>query len=305
MGPVPWLARGPGGVCEMTTDPTVAGARQLIRRTDLYLRLGMVLLVLLLAAAITLEWMRYGSLLDSVSAYYYTPAHAVFIACLCSLGACMIIYPGRTGFEDVTLNASGFLAFLVAFVPTSRGEAECNPSRAFCDIPTSTIAANVAAVLFVGGVGLLVAYLAPILGAGKGVLSHVRDRRARMALHVLAVGYVVLVVVFLADRATFLRMGHGWSALVLFAGLIIVIVNSGLHLGRRGSRRGWYWGSLAVALLAMTIVWIAGRRGAMEHWIFVEESIVIGGFTLFWITQKVAEVWTEPAGAEPTERVLT
>ncbi|MFD2081235.1 hypothetical protein SAMN05421678_10479 [Actinopolymorpha cephalotaxi] len=285
----------------MTTDPVAAGARQLVRRTDLYLRLGMVLLVLLLAAAITLERLRYGSLLDSVSAYYYTPAHAVFIACLCSLGACMIIYPGRSGFEDVTLNAAGFLAFLVAFVPTSRGEAECDPSRAFCDIPTSTIAANVAAVLLVGGVGLLVAYLAPIMGAGKGVLSHVGDRHARIALHVLAVGYVFLVAVFFLDRATFLRMGHGWSALVLFAGLIIVIVNSGLHLGHRGSRRVWYWGSLALALLAMAIVWFAGRRGAMEHWIFVEESIVIGGFTFFWVTQKVAEVWAEPAAPEPTE----
>ncbi len=288
----------------MTTDPTAAGARQLVRRTDLYLRLGMVLLVVLLAAAVTLEWMRYGSLLDSISAYYYTPAHAVFVACLCSLGACLIIYPGRTGFEDVTLNAAGFLAFLVAFVPTSRGEAECDPHRAFCDIPTSTIGANVAAVLFVGGVGLLVAYLAPILGAGREVLSHAGDRHARIALHVLAVGYVFLVAVFLADRATFLRMGHGWSALVLFVGLIIVIVNSGLHLDHHGGRRLWYWCILALALLAMAIVWIAGKRGAMEHWVFVEESIVIGGFVLFWITQKVAEVWGEPAAAEPTERVL-
>lgn len=227
----------------MTTDPTATGARQLVRRTDLYLRLGMVLLVLLLAAAITLEWLRYGSLLDSVSAYYYTPAHAVFIACLCSLGSCLIIYPGRTGFEDVTLNAAGFLAFLVAFVPTSRGEAECDPHRAFCDIPSSTIAANVAAVLFVGGLGLVVAYLAPILGTTRGVLAHAGDRHARIALHVLTIGYVLLVVCFLAERATFLRMGHGWSALVLFVGLIIVIVNSGLHLGRQGGKRVWYWGS--------------------------------------------------------------
>ncbi|MGW0229373.1 hypothetical protein ACWDWO_13735 [Actinopolymorpha singaporensis] len=290
----------------MTTDSTAAGARQLLRRTDLYLRLGMVLLVLLLAAAITLEWFRYGSLLDSVSAYYYTPAHAVFIACLCSLGACLIIYPGRTGFEDVTLNAAGFLAFLVAFVPTSRGEAECDPRRAFCDIPSSTIAANVAAVLIIGGVGLLVAYLAPILRAGHGALPHAGDRHARIALHVLAVGYVVLVAGFLAERATFLRTGHGLSALVLFAGLIIVVVNSGLHLGHQGGRRVWYWAILAVVMLAMAIVWIAGKRGAMEHWIFVEESVVILGFTFFWITQRVAEVWAEPeADAEPTDRVLT
>lgn len=293
----------------MTTDHTAAGARQLVRRTDLYLRLGMVLLVSLLAAAITLEWLRYGSLLDSVSAYYYTPAHAVFIACLCSLGACLIIYPGRTGFEDVTLNTAGFLAFLVAFVPTSRGEAECDPRRAFCDIPSSTIAANVAAVLFVGGLGLVVAYLPGLLGTRRGASPEVSSRHVRIALYVLTIGYVLLVVGFLAERATFLRMGHGLSALVLFAGLIIVVVNSGLHLGRQGGRRVWYWATLAVVLLAMAIIWIAGKRGAMEHWVFVEESIVIGGFTLFWITQKVAEVWTGPevgsdAGTEATDRVL-
>ncbi|MET9023297.1 hypothetical protein ABZV93_25325 [Actinopolymorpha sp. NPDC004070] len=288
----------------MTTDPTAAGARELIRRTDLYLRLGMVLLVLLLAAAITLERLRYGSLLDSVSAYYYTPAHAVFIACLCSLGACLIIYPGRTGFEDVILNAAGFLAFLVAFVPTSRGAAECDPRRAFCDIPSSTIAANVAAVLFVGGLGLLVAYLPRGPRTRRGASREVANLHARIALHVLTIGYVLLLAGFFADRLAFLRMGHGWSALVLFAGLIVVVVNSGLHSDRQGGRRVWYWVILAAVLLAMVVIWIAGKRGAMEHWVFVEESIVIGGFTIFWITQKVAEVWVGPepdpeSGAEP------
>lgn len=291
------------------TSSTAVSARQLVRRTDLYLRLGMVLLVLLLAAAITLEWLRYGSLLDSVSAYYYTPVHAVFIACLCSLGACLIIYPGRTGFEDVTLNAAGFLAFLVAFVPTSRGAAECEPSRAFCDIPSSTISANVAAVLFVGGLGLLVAHLAPVLHVRRGALPAVpdlpdlADGRAKIALYVLTVGYVFLVIAFFAARATFLRMGHGWSALLLFVGLITVVVNCGLHLQRHGGRRLWYWAILALALLAMVIIWLTGKRGAMEHWVFVEESIVIGGFTFFWVTQKVAEVWAEPA-PETTDRVL-
>lgn len=111
----------------MAVDP-VADYRENVLRTYRYLRLGMVVLVILLGAAVTIESAQSGNLQDSISAYYYTPAHSVFVASLCAVGACLVIYRGRTDLGDVILNGAGFLAFVVAFVPTSRGEAECDPA---------------------------------------------------------------------------------------------------------------------------------------------------------------------------------
>ena len=52
----------------------------------------------------------------------------MFVACLCSMGACLIIYHGNTPREDFVLNLSGFLAFMVALVPTPLAELVINPN---------------------------------------------------------------------------------------------------------------------------------------------------------------------------------
>jgi hypothetical protein len=59
-----------------------------------YLRLAMVGLLLCLAVAVVYQGVRQGNLLGSVSAYYYTPAQAIFVGGLIGLGACMIALKG-------------------------------------------------------------------------------------------------------------------------------------------------------------------------------------------------------------------
>ena len=85
-----------------------------------YLRLAMVGLLLCLAAAVAYQSVRQGSLLGSVSAYYYTPAQAFFVGGLIGLGACMIALKGATPIEDIFLNLGGVFAAIVALVPTGR-----------------------------------------------------------------------------------------------------------------------------------------------------------------------------------------
>ncbi|MFL6272393.1 MAG: hypothetical protein ACJ75A_20050, partial [Actinomycetes bacterium] len=69
-----------------------------------YLRLAMVGLLLCLAVSVVIQSWRQGDLLGSVSAYYYTPAQAYFVAALVSIGVCLFCLRGSTEVEDVLLN---------------------------------------------------------------------------------------------------------------------------------------------------------------------------------------------------------
>jgi hypothetical protein len=98
-----------------------------------YLRLAMVGLLLCLAAAVGYQSVRQGwPPLGSVSAYYYTPAQAFFVAGLIGLGACMIALKGTTPVEDIFLNLGGVFAVIVALVPTGRN-ADYEAARRACE----------------------------------------------------------------------------------------------------------------------------------------------------------------------------
>lgn len=286
----------------MGVDPVAEKYRQSVLRTYRYLRLGMVVLVVLLGVALVLERRRSGHLLDSISAYYYTPAHAVFVASLCAVGSCLIIYRGQLDVDDVILNGAGFLAFVVAFVPTSRGEAECDPQAAFCDIPVSTVEANVTALLIIGAVGLVLGYLTSV--RPREVTAHAQpiDASARTLFYGLTIGFILLVAAFTLARERFLQWGHYSAALLLFAAMIVVVVRSGLHLndehakstGNHTMLRRWYWGSFAFMIVAIIVILVA-RSAGLDHWVFYLEGSVIIGFAVFWIIQTYGEVWNEPA----------
>src|SRR4051812_2607021 len=86
-----------------------------------YLRLGLVALVIFLAASIlTTARNAHWGWQTSISAYFYTSSHTVFVASLCAVGICLLIYQGSTITEDSLLNFSGFLAIVVGLVPTGR-----------------------------------------------------------------------------------------------------------------------------------------------------------------------------------------
>ena len=99
--------------------------RDLTLDTYRYLRGGMVVMVVMLAAGVIGAAISSHCWQGSISAYYYTSAHSVFIASLCALGVQMIVYRGSSDTEDALLNLAGMLAFIVAFVPTGMPERQC------------------------------------------------------------------------------------------------------------------------------------------------------------------------------------
>ncbi|MEO6734429.1 MAG: hypothetical protein ABIN01_24625 [Ferruginibacter sp.] len=55
----------------------------------------------------------------SISHYYYSITHIVFVGVLCVLGGFLITYRGKTKFENYTSNLAGAFAFGVAIFPTN------------------------------------------------------------------------------------------------------------------------------------------------------------------------------------------
>lgn len=55
---------------------------------------------------------------DSLSAFYYTPARGLFVGTLVAIGVALVAYRGYTRGENWLLNAAGVLAIVVGLFPT-------------------------------------------------------------------------------------------------------------------------------------------------------------------------------------------
>lgn len=56
--------------------------------------------------------------IDSISAFYFTPARGLFVGTLVAIGVALVAYRGYTRGENRLLNAAGTLAIVVALFPT-------------------------------------------------------------------------------------------------------------------------------------------------------------------------------------------
>src|SRR4051812_3079642 len=80
-------------------------------KTYRYLRLGMLAVGATLAYSIGEEFARpsVDCLLGSVSGYYYTPVHSIFIGGLVVIGAMLLVIKGTTVLEDASLSFAGIM----------------------------------------------------------------------------------------------------------------------------------------------------------------------------------------------------
>ena len=104
-----------------------------------YLRLSIVVVVSTLAVSLVEQAAKHRCVQGSISAFYYTPVHSIFIAALGLIGVALIAIRGATSAREALLNTAGFLAPVVAFVPTGRpvGAVRCPIDGAIGTIPAS------------------------------------------------------------------------------------------------------------------------------------------------------------------------
>ena len=157
-----------------------------------YLRLAMVILVVTLGISIAIEVSRASCWQGSISAYYYTPVHAVFVGALVAIGVSLVALKGRNPIEDLFFNLAGVLAPIVAFVPTSQPGHVCSEPGDELTIRTSALVSNnVPALLAAATLPIVLAYA---VARRQGKVEMATPPRTNLVG--LAVSVVLLVVGF-------------------------------------------------------------------------------------------------------------
>ena len=280
-----------------------------------YLRGTMIALLLLLLASVGYQWWwetGHSCWLGSISAYYFTSVRTVFVGSLCALGAVLIAYKGHSPEEDVLLNFSGFMAFVVAMVPTVP-DGLCGPN-AYTQSATEIAMAvrnNIWSLILVALLAALVVAVlrrrAPV-GRGTAAAGSARGPAVRtIVVSVICAGILLgELTLFLVLRDRFIALSHGIAAGTMVAGVIAVMVLNALraderHGGSEGAKYRRTYILLAVALgmlLALTVV-IALTLTGFDHLILIAEVIIILLFGTYWVVQTV-ELWNL-GSPEPTE----
>jgi hypothetical protein len=250
-----------------------------------YLRGGMAVMIILLAAGVLIERLHATCWQTSISAYYFTTAHSVFIAAICVIGALFIVYRGSNDTEDVLLNLAGILAFIVAMVPTSRPVLLCG--RIAVNIGNQSALLNVWAVAIA---------LALSRVASWWMYRHTGTGQRRSALGtaavwvqraLLAVGVVALVLAPDWFRAN----AHGIAAVTMFTAIILTVGIAAFVAGNRRRYRVIYQGILAAMVLTLVaVVCLHQILDGFNHAVIVAEAALIAEFGVYWVVQSI-ELW--------------
>jgi hypothetical protein len=275
----------------MEADPALAAVK-----TYNYLRIALAALVLLLYTAVVLEWWAAGRCLQSsISAYYYTPVHAVFIGVLVTMGVCLVALKGNTDGEDVLMNLAGMLAPGVAFIPTP-GVEQCSSAPLLTpDVPAGV--ANNMPALFVTGAVVGVAALV-IARRQDGLTGVSTADRLGLGLTLVVLGGGV--VWFLVARDSFVAHGHDASAVPMFLAVVGVVwlnardVGTAVREGAAPTTHARYvtmYRTIAVAMLVALVATVAINLATSSAQVVLwVEVVLITLFAVFWLVQTT-ELW--------------
>ena len=262
--------------------------RSAVLNTYRYLRLAMIAVVVMLFVAVGAQRAAATCWQTSISAYYFTAAHSVFVAALCAIGACLIVYKGNTDTEDVVLNFSGFLSFVVAFVPTQR-EALCGAGLPAAYEVGPGVRNNVLALIVAG-------VLAEV---ARVVINRNVDRipYSGWATRATVIGWLVIgvgIIGYAAFPAGFEAKGHTIAAVTMFVGIIGVVVLNALSAQSESQRTSYVGIYKAIAgVMAVLLVAIIAIRLSLPTWdhiVIWVEGVLIGAFAAFWLVQT-KELW--------------
>jgi hypothetical protein len=280
---------------------TTTHTRDITLDTYRYLRGGMAVMIVMLGVAVIGERLTATCWQTSISAYYFTTAHSIFIAALCALGVQFIVYKGSSDTEDVLLTLAGMLAFIVAMVPTTRPVLCGRGLPAGYDVKHA-ITNNVWAVVIALVIARVLSwwlYRRTHTAQPKSVLGTVSMYVSRV---VMALGLVALIFF----RNWFDSNAHGIAAVTMFLAIIITVVTTAFLVSRqddaKSPHRHLYYllyqdiaAAMIVTLIAVVVLHFA--LDSWNHWVIVVETALILEFTVYWVVQTI-ELWRTPSRIE-------
>ncbi len=280
-----------------------------------YLRLAIVVLAVALLLSLLLElWRAEWNLLPSISAYYYTPVHSIFVGAMVMIGACLLAIRGLTDREDVMLNLAGLLAPVVALAPTVAPDPETYIGDLLTidvkPLANNNLAALLVAAIVVGvGSNLLVRRLTQRASAKPDARS---SRSSTMHADVKR-GWTMGGVIVVAGTTIYLiwetKPLHNFAAILMFVCLwrVVVYNASGNHprikpiaIWKQALRfpKGGYPSTYAWIALWMLVgpllVGLAAvvSPAAKRNYTFWLELVEIVPFVAFWLAQTMQR-WYE------------
>ncbi|HEX9192789.1 MAG TPA: DUF998 domain-containing protein, partial [Burkholderiales bacterium] len=178
-----------------------ADNRSYLARSFLIQRRGMALLGAAFPAAFLVSSLILGrtEFQTSISMYYWTldPERNLFVGVLCAVAVFLILYKGRSNFEDWLLDAAGFSAAGLAFFPIHR--------TGDCSGP-SVSAHGVFAVVFFACIFVVCIFMS------EHTLREIRDENRRKRFRTLyrvcsgvMIGSVALAIISRFFSADFVR----------------------------------------------------------------------------------------------------
>jgi hypothetical protein len=285
-----------------------------------YLRLSIVVLVVTLGMSLLIERSKAVCMQGSISAYYYTPVHSVFVGALVAMGVVMVALKGRDPVEDLFFNLAGVLAPVVAFVPTGRPSTICSRAGDGVTIDSTALVSNNMPALLVGAAIAIVVAYGIAQGQGKvRVQEQVKKVPRSTALGIVLSALLLGAGVgwYLLDVDTFAKHAHAVAAVSMFTAIwCAVLLNAGWPDGairrvygllgvdlpppagpRQLSYRRWYRGlSLFMAGAAVAVGITLAFGWDWDSRVFWLEAAEISPFALFWLLQTF-ESWEY--GVEP------
>ena len=282
-----------------------------------YVRVGLVALVMFLFVSLTLTW---GStcLQGSISAFFYTRSHAVFVGTLCAAGICLIAYKGSRIGEDALLNFAGFMAFVVALIPTDSGGL-CQPWLPTVADPFGGVANNVVALFAATATGAAL-YLgmsrwrrpqpaptasAPDCAQAATAWKQLATALLRTERYLPAALFVIAIVgapLLLWDW--FMARAHVIAAAALFLSITLVAVYHACYARAAARRRLTRFYAAIAALMLLTVgLAIVFLYLQLPYAVILVEGLLLLLFGVFWAVQTW-DVW-DAADRYPADSVPT
>jgi hypothetical protein len=270
-------------------------------KTYRYLRLAIVVVVVALMVSVLIERSHATCWQGSISAYYYTPVHAMFVGALVAIGVALIAIRGSTDLEDVFLNVAGVLAPIVAFVPTKVPAHSCASVDLVVVDNKPFIDNNVLAFAIGGAIAIGAAYVIARL-MGKPTFEQ-NDKPTFLGLLIGVALLILGLVWYLGFRDSFLSHAHSWAAgLMFFAIWLAMLLNAKSAPG--ATYRWIYRGTAAaMALAALVVAAVKLVHRDWHHQVLWIELLELLPFVVYWAAQTF-EHWDGgvPTGQERAVR---